>query len=184
MAGSGSRPVGLVIGSLVAITFGLVFVEVNSGELPGGWPLGIRIGGAVVAVGLLVALGLTARRASAVPATDHKGFVDQRYWRIVGFEGIALLAGLVVINGVLGQPKVAVAWIAVVVGVHFVGLAKLWDMNLYLVLGMVMTVLGLAGFVLGAAGASAGSIGLVSGVLSGVALFVSVGVALAGTATA
>jgi len=183
MAEGGNRPVGLVVGSLVAISFGLVFVVVNSGEL-GGWTTGVRIGGVVVAVALLVGLVLAARRAAAAPATDHKGFVDQRYWRIVGLEGIALFGGLVVINAVLGQPKVAVAWIAVVVGVHFVGLARLWGMDLYLVLGAVMAVLGLAGFVLAAAGASAGTIGLVSGVLSGVALFASVAVALTGRATA
>ncbi|MCT2582892.1 hypothetical protein [Actinophytocola gossypii] len=179
---AGDRPVGLVVGSVVAIAFGLVFVEVNSGGLPGGWPLGIRVGGAVVAVALLVALAFAARRAAAAPDTDHRGFVDQRYWRIVGFEGIALFVGLVLLNGVLDWPQVAVAWIAVVVGVHFVGLAKLWHMDLYLVLGAVMTVLGVAGFVLGAAGTSAATIGLVSGVLSGVALFASVGVALARTA--
>ena len=179
---AGSRPVGLVVGSVVAIAFGLVFVEVNSGGLPGAWPLGIRIGGAVVAVALLVALAFAARRAPAAPATDHQGFVDQRYWRIVGFEGIALFVGLVLLNGVLDASQVAVAWIAVVVGVHFVGLGKLWHMDLYLVLGVVMTVLGVAGFVLGALGASAGTIGLVSGVLSGVALFATVAVALARTA--
>jgi hypothetical protein len=168
----------VVIGSLVGTVFGLVFVEVNSGGLPGDWPLIVRIAGAVVALGLLAGIVRTARRAPGAGDQDHRGFADRRYWTIVGIEGIALMGGLFVLNAVFGRPEFAVAWIAVVVGVHFVGLAKLWHMDLYLVLGGVMTALGVLGFVIGATGGSAGTVGVVSGVGSGVALFATVAAGL------
>ncbi|HEY0450050.1 hypothetical protein [Actinophytocola sp.] len=179
MSGSGTRPVGLLIGSLVGTVFGLVFVVVNSAELPGAWPLGVRVGGVVVAAVLLAGILRAGRLSRGEEAGDHRGFVDRRYWNIVGIEAVALVAGLFVINQVLHRPSVAVAWIAVVVGVHFVGLGKLWHLGQFFTLGLVMTALGLVGFVLGGLQVSAGAIGLVAGVGSGVALFVTVAVSLA-----
>lgn len=164
---------GLVVGSLVAIVFGLVFVEVNSGGLPAPWALVVRIAGVVVAVGLLFAL------RKAKPQPEHgPGFADRRYWLVVAVEAVALFGGLFVINGVLGRGEFAVAWIAFVVGVHFFGLAAVFRLNRFHALGAVLTALGVVGFVLGALGASAGTVGVVSGVLSGVALFATVAVSL------
>src|SRR5688572_24215847 len=127
MTGNG-RPDGLVIGSLIAISFGTAFVMVNSGGLPAPWPLVIRAAGAVVAVGLVVALFRTARTAQPVAARG--GFSDRRYWLIVAAEVVALFGGLAVINQVLEAPDVSVAWIAVVVGSHFFALAWAWRMPL------------------------------------------------------
>ncbi len=167
------RMPGQVVGSLVAIVFGVVFVVVNSGGLPSPWPLVSRIAAAVVAVGLLVGLrGVTAR------PDEGKGFTDRRYWLVVLAEAVALFGGLALINGVWRHSELAVAWIAFVVGVHFFGLAVVFRLRRFHALGAVLTVLGLAGFALGAAGASAATIALVSGVLSGAALFATVAVSL------
>jgi hypothetical protein len=178
MGATGTRRAGVVIGSLVGTVFGLVFVEVNSGGLPGNWPTVVRIAGAVVGVVLLLGILRASRLPGGRPDRDHGGFSDRRYWTIVGIEGFALMGGLFVLNAVFERPEFAVAWIAVVVGVHFVGLAKLWHMDLYLVLGGVMTALGVIGFVIGATGGSAGTVGVVSGVGSGVALFATVAAGL------
>lgn len=91
---------------------------------------------------------------------------------------MALLAGLVITKWILDADRFTVAWIAVVVGMHFFGLGPIWrDSALYLV-GAMVALLGLAGFVIGAAGGSAAVIALVSGVGSGAALFLGVGLAL------
>jgi hypothetical protein len=73
---------------------------------------------------------------------------------------------------------VAIAWVALVVGVHFFGLARIWRMPLYHWLGAAMTVLGLAGFLIYALGGTAAIVGLVAGVGSGAALYATVGAAL------
>ncbi|WAL63247.1 hypothetical protein ORV05_19675 [Amycolatopsis cynarae] len=167
------RRMGQATGYLIGILFGLVFVEVNARGLPGPWPLVVRIAGVVIAVALFLAV-----RGGPGPA-DGGGFTPGRgYWLVVAAEALALFGGLFVINGVLRHPQVAVAWIAVVVGVHFFALAAVFRLNRFHGLGAVLTVLGLAGFVLAALGASAATVGVVSGVLSGLALFTTVGVSL------
>ena len=172
------RPAGFVVGSVVAITFGTVFVLVNSGGLPAPWPLVIRVIGLLVAALLIVGLVLVVRRGSSATEAPASDFVDRRYWLIVALEAGALFGGLAVVNGVLHRTAVSVAWVALVVGVHFFGLARIWHMPLYHWLGAAMTVLGLAGFLIYALGGPAAIVGLVAGVGSGAALYAAVGVAV------
>ena len=106
------------------------------------------------------------------------GFADHRYWLIVALEAGALFGGLAVINGVLHDTAVSVAWVALVVGVHFFGLARIWRMPLYYWLGAAMAILSLAGFLIYALGGSAAMVGLVAGVGSGAALYAAVGAAV------
>jgi hypothetical protein len=169
------RPAGFVVGSVVAITFGTVFVLVNSGGVPAPWPLVIRVIGLLVAALLVTGLVLVARRGSSVTPAPASDF-DHRYWLIVALEAGALFGGLAVINGVLHGKAVSVAWVALVVGVHFFGLARIWRMPLYYWLGAAVTILSLAGFLIYALGGSAPIVGLVSGVGSGTALYAAVGV--------
>ena len=159
----------------MAITFGTVFVLVNSGGVSAPWPLVIRVIGLLVAALLVAGLVLVARRGSSVTPAPASGF-DHRYWLIVALEAGALFGGLAVINGDLHGKAVSVAWVALVVGVHFFGLARIWRMPLYYWLGAAVTILSLAGFLIYALGGSAAIVGLVSGVGSGTALYAAVGV--------
>ena len=56
------RSAGFVVGSVVAISFGTVFVLVNSGGVPAPWPLVIRVIGLLVAALLVAGLVLVVRR--------------------------------------------------------------------------------------------------------------------------
>jgi hypothetical protein len=172
------RSAGFVVGSVVAITFGTVFVLVNSAGLPAPWRLVIRVIGLLVAALLIAGLMLVVRRGSSVTRAPTSDFVDRRYWLIVALEAGALFGGLAVVNGVLHRTAVSVAWVALVVGVHFFGLARIWHMPLYHWLGATMTVLGLAGFLVYALGGPAAMVGLVAGVGSGTALYAAVAVAV------
>ncbi|BCJ46944.1 hypothetical protein GCM10010168_35360 [Actinoplanes ianthinogenes] len=165
---------GLIVGSLVALSFGTVFVMVNSAELSSPWQLVIRVVAVLVAAGLLVLVFRTERASTPAQQSDVAGFSDPAYRYAVIFEVVALFGGLFVINGVLKKPDVAVAWVAVVVGLHFFPLGRAWRMPFYYWLGGAMTVLGLAGFLAHAAGASAATVALISGVGSGFALYAAV----------
>lgn len=177
---------GTAIGSFIAIVFGLVFVEVNGGGLATPWPAVIRVAGVVVAVALLAVLVLAPRgrvraerSADDGPSDDQRTFFgSRRYWVIVAIEVVALFGGLAVINDVLDHGEVGISWIAVVVGLHFLGLGWAFRLGRFHVLGAVMIALGVAGFLLDAFGAGAAVIGLVSGVLSGASLFATAGYAL------
>ncbi len=175
---AGPDVAGALLGGLVAVGFGLVFVLVNSGGLPGGWTPALRGLGAVTGVGLLALLATRHRRLTAAAAhrpvttgSDGRRGPGRGYWVIVAGEVLALFGGLSVINQGFEAPRYGVAWVAVVVGVHFVALARVWRLTRFLVLGAAMTVLGVAGAGLGLAGAGDGTIRLVSGVASGFALF-------------
>ncbi len=167
-----------MVGSVVAIAFGTVFVLVNSGGLPAPWPLVIRVIGLLVAALLVGGLVLVVHGGSSAAPAPASGFVDRHYWLIVALEAGALFGGLAVVNGVLHRTAVSVAWVALVVGVHFFGLARIWHMPLYHWLAAAMTILGLAGLLIYALGGPAGMIGLVAGVGSGTALYAAVAVAV------
>jgi hypothetical protein len=176
--GNRRRPAGMVVGSIVAITFGTVFVMVNSGGLAAPWSMLIRLVGVLVAAALVVGLVFVARSAPAATQAPASGFVDRRYWLIVLAEAVALFGGLAIINNVLHRSAVAVAWVALVVGVHFFGLARVWRMPHFSWLGAAITALGLAGFLIYALGGPATAVSLVAGVGSGAALYAAVAVAL------
>jgi hypothetical protein len=165
-------------GSVVAITFGTVFVLVNSGGVAAPWPLVIRVTGLLMAALLVAGLVLAVRGGSSVTPEPVSGFADHRYWLVVALEAGALFGGLAVVNGVLHAQAVSVAWVALVVGVHFFGLAGIWRMPLYHWLGTAITLLSLAGFLIYALGGSAAIVGLVAGVGSGAALYAAVGIAV------
>jgi hypothetical protein len=164
---------------MVAITFGTIFVLVNSGGLPAVWSLVIRVIGLLVAALLVVGIVLAVRTGSPATRAPVSGFADRRYWLVVALEAGALFGGLAVVNGVLHRTAVSVAWVALVVGVHFFGLARIWHMPLYHWLAAAMTILGLAGFLIYALGGSAVVVWLVAGVGSGAALYAAVAVAVA-----
>ena len=165
---------------MIALTFGTVFVLVNSGDLPAPWPLIIRVIGLATTALLVAGLVLAGRRGPSVASAPASGFADHRYWLIVALEAGALLGGLAVINGVLHVKAVPVAWVALVVGAHFFGLGRIWRMPIYHWLGAAMAILSLAGFLIYALGGSAAIVGLVAGVGSGTALYAAVGVAVHG----
>jgi hypothetical protein len=170
---------GATVGSLIGTGFGLVFIEVNGAHLPGPAVGVTRVAGAVIAV-VLIALIAAASRTSRTgsPPGERAGLFGRGYWITVMLEAAALVAGLTVINTVLHHSQVAVAWVALVVGIHFFGLAHAWRLPRFTALGAVMALLGIAGFVLDAAGGTHALIALVSGIGSGLALFIMVAAAL------
>ncbi|MFI1990489.1 hypothetical protein [Actinoplanes sp. NPDC020271] len=184
MTGTGDdvrRPSGFLIGSIVALSFGTTFVMVNSGGPPGPWPAVLRVAGSAVAIVLLVGVLRARRLAAEARPGDVAGLADRRYWYVVAGEVVALFGGLYLINQVFETPEVAIAWVAVVVGVHFNALAWAWRMPMYHWLGAVMTLLGLAGFAAHALGASASTVALIAGVGSGFALYGAVAAAIRDT---
>jgi len=81
-----TQPSGIVVGSLIAITFGTVFVLVNSGGLPAPWPVAIRAAGLAVAALLLIGLVRVSRQAPPAASAPASGWADRRYWLILSDE--------------------------------------------------------------------------------------------------
>jgi len=165
---------------VIGVVFGLVFVEANSVGLPARYQAPLRVAGALAAAALFVGIGRARRAAAQRPASPSRtNRFGPGYWLVVAAEVAALVAGLIVINRVFHARGLAVAWIAVVVGVHFFGMAVLWRLGLFMALGAALTLLGAVGFALHAGGASNLTVALVSGVGSGAALYLAVAGSLA-----
>ncbi|GAA3452865.1 hypothetical protein [Dactylosporangium matsuzakiense] len=171
---------GYVIGSIIATGFGTGFIAGNSGGLPDPWPQILRVGAALCAAALIIATFRTRSASTAAPASGPapaaepvpaRQAMGRGYWIVVAIEAIALFGGLFVINGVLHRSEVSVAWVALVVGLHFYGLGAVWHAPMYHWLATAMTALAVAGFVIYAAGGSAAAVSAVAGVGSGVCLY-------------
>jgi hypothetical protein len=155
------------------VIFGLVFIEANSGQLAHAWQAAVRVGGALVGAVLIAALS-RARRMEQ-PRTEsaqisRPGF-GRGYWAIVAAEVVALLAGLVVIDRVIGAHNLTVAWIAFIVGIHFFGLGVVWKAAMFHVIGAALALLGVAGCIVYAAHGPTWLVAVVSGTASGLVLY-------------
>ncbi|MFC9295414.1 hypothetical protein ACFTWH_28370 [Streptomyces sp. NPDC057011] len=157
---------------LIGAIFGLVFVQANAGALPPAAGMPLRV--LAIAVFLWLCNALRRARvpegaAAGAPRTFGRGY---RY--VVAAEVVLLAAGLFVIARLLHTPQAAVGWIALVVGLHFFGLAAVWRMASVRLLAAAMSACGAAGLVLAALGSSPAVIAVVAGIVPGALLFGSV----------
>lgn len=161
-------------GSLISSVFGLLFVEINAGQLPARVGLTVRLLGAVAFLGLL-GLMVRARRTSddLIVATQQQPDIRRRFWIVVAAEVVVGVAGLVVINGPLDVPNATVGWITLIAGLHFFGLATVWRQPFLHGLGAAITVCGVAGIALVAAGASTAISATIAGVVPGGLLLIA-----------
>ncbi|WP_131096944.1 hypothetical protein [Streptomonospora litoralis] len=177
------RFAGLLIGS----SFGAVFVCVNvQPPLPAAASATLRVA-AVAAFLTVVALGFAAARRGAFgesgaddASAGRPPMFGRGFLLVVAAEAVVLFGGFPVLRE-LGAPAEAnLAWIALVVGVHFIALAAVWRAPSVAVPGAALALLSAAGFALAAA-ALAPLVPLVSGVGSG-AVLLGAGIAATGRA--
>jgi hypothetical protein len=180
---------GQRIGSLIGAVFGFIYIEVNAGVLSAaaGWVL--RVLGFLA----LVALLLLARRrpgggeaggadtgdelerpaqtqpGTARSATSGPAF-GRGYWVVVVVEFLAIFAGVRLLVGPLDRPDAGVAWVSLVVGVHFFALAVHFRLRFFHVLGAAIALCGAVGLVIAFTAGSAAAVAVVAGILPGAIL--------------
>ena len=152
------------ISIFITTTFGFIYVMANAGTLPGNAAIAVRTVGILAAVGLLISL---PRPDRADP--PNVGFTRD-YWLIVAGEVIVGLGGLALLNGVLGIHDASIAWISLVVGIHFFGFYVIWHLPVMVWIGAAITVCGVAGLIAAGVNLSAATIAVVAGVLPGAVL--------------
>jgi len=158
------------LGLLIGAVFGLVYVVVNAGELdaPAG-PL-LQGLGVLAFVGVLAAL----RRGHARPSGNRAGSSDfgRGYQLVVVAEVIAIIAGIAALNGPLDLEDGVLPWVSLVVGTHFLALARIWRAPSLAWTGAGIALLGAIGLGLAAGDASKAAIAAVAGVGPGALLLV------------
>jgi hypothetical protein len=160
-----SSPAGWRLGSVIAAAFGVIYIEVNAGSLPSGMALILRVLGAAVFLLIVIRLWLDGPQ-SRTPHEARGGGFDAGYWLIVALEALGIVAGAAVLRSV-GLGSATVAWVSIVVGVHFIALAALWRVSLFLPLGAAIALCGVAAIAAATAGAGDGWVAGIGGVLPG-----------------
>jgi hypothetical protein len=164
------------LGSLIGAIFGLVYLEVNAGRLPAPGPALVRLAGAAAFAGLVIALLATRQPQHAggghlQPEDGADAGFRRGFWLIVAGEGVAIVAGSAMLTGPLGLPeRGVVAWVSVVVGVHFLALGAIWRTRLFHVLGAAIAASGIAGLVAASEAASDAMVGIFGAILPGALL--------------
>ncbi|MFH8678743.1 hypothetical protein [Streptomyces lydicus] len=160
-------------GVFIGAFFGTVFVVANAHD-----PLNPTIGNAlrvlaVLTFGGLLALALRAGRRSGPaeggPGAPRGSWYGGKFGFVVTAEVVLLIGGNLALRGAGAPAETAVAWIALIVGLHFLALTAVWKQRSIAVPGTALTALGLTGLGMAATSAVAW-VPFVSGVLSGVAL--------------
>lgn len=186
-AAGGKAAPGQVLGAAIGGAFGLIYIEVNAGSLPAPWALTLRIAAGVAVAGLALLLAFAARvlsrSATSADSEPRAGF-GARYWLVVAAEVAAIWAGAAILSGPVGRPHAVVAWVSVVVGVHFFALAALWRLRLMGYLGAAMALCGVAGLAAAFAAAPGAVVAAAGGLLPGLLLLAAAYRAAVGALTA
>ncbi|KAA9143522.1 hypothetical protein F6B41_20790 [Microbacterium lushaniae] len=157
------------IGHVIGSSFGLVFVLINSAPLMPALRVGVCL--LAVVVFLTVVGGFVATlRTRRGGVDDGAGGFTGRFWIVVVVEAVLLVGGLAVVRMI--EPAAALGWIALVVGVHFFPVSRLWAPGRVqiMAIAIAMTTLGVVGLILAFATHDADAVDVVSGVGSGVVL--------------
>jgi len=147
-------PRALLDGVVVGLVLMAVFTTAWSANTLGTWPG--AVGTAITAAGVAtsawfvvtaVRLGRTRRRASAeVTADDERRL--RRSGRAFGFvfalEGVVIVAAANALTAV-GRPDLVLPVIALVVGLHFYPMARIFERRIDTWLATALTAVGLAG---------------------------------------
>ena len=149
---------------VITTVFGFIYVMANAQFLPASEAIAIRVVGILAAVGLLISLPRPDR-----PDPPGIGF-SREYWLIVAAEVAAGIGGLVVLNTVLGIHDASIAWISVVVGVHFFGFYVIWRLPIMVWVGAAITACGALGLIAAGMDRSAALIAMVAGIVPGAVL--------------
>ncbi|MEN3537395.1 hypothetical protein AAH991_19945 [Microbispora sp. ZYX-F-249] len=156
-------------GLLIGAVFGAVFVLVNAqSPLP---PVAVTLlkAAACLAAASVLAMWFVAARRERPAEGPRRPMFGRGYLIVVAAEVVLLIGGIRVL-AMLGRPEETnVAWVALVVGVHFIALAPIWKERGIAALGVLLSVLGAVGLVL-ASTAAVAWVPFVSGVLSGLVL--------------
>ncbi len=153
--------------------FGLVFVLVNAGVIGSPWSWLLRALGVLV---FLTVIKLAWSRDDVV--IQPRPAALRVYWTCVILEVVALALGTRFLAD-QDRPEYGVAWVAVVVGFHFLPFAWAFRTPSFLPLGLVLMALGVAGAALGPAGAGATAIAWCAGIGSGFVLLAWAGLPVA-----
>ncbi|GAA1007121.1 hypothetical protein [Nocardiopsis tropica] len=166
--------------TLIGTGFGLAFVLANTGPpLSPTVALALRVVAVAAVVAVLALVVAIGRRPAADPGPDGPRMrFDAFFGAVLAVEAVALFGGILALRALDAPMQANVAWIALVVGLHFFPLARRWRARSLVFTAVYMSVLGLAGLAMVFAGYP-GWAPLVSGAVTGAGMLTGILASLA-----
>ena len=156
---------GVLTASIITAAFGIVWAVWGASGLPAA-ARGPVVAAGIVAGVIIISRAVRLRRTAPAPATSM--FRSRQYRLVVAAEVVAIAAGLASL-AVAGASEYIVAWVAIVVGVHFLAFGRFIS-AFYYPLGALVTAGGIAGIAVGVAGGSAGAVEATAGLTAAASL--------------
>jgi hypothetical protein len=162
---------GALVGAMISGGFGLAWTLWGASGLTGAASTAVRIAGIVI--GVLVILWCAHLWRSAPAGGSGAMFSSGAYRLIVALEVLVLICGNLLL-GVIGHREYVIAWVAAVVGVHFLGFGRYFWVGYYW-LGAALIAAGIVGATAGLVGGSPRAIKVTAGLIAAGSLFVAGG---------
>ena len=156
---------GVLTGALIYGIFGIAWAEWGASGLSGGVAEAFRIVGIVVGV---VVIARSVRLRRSLPTGSPTMFASSTYWWVVALEVAALIGGNAAL-GVTGHGGYVAAWVAFVVGAHFMAFGRFFHGGFYR-LGTAILLGALAGTAVGLTGGGADGIEATTGLIAATSL--------------
>jgi len=151
----GARRVDLAITAVVLSVAAMAWFGWGQAEPPSGWSP-VLAAGSVVSIAVALLSGVTSWRRRGDAGSMENPAVRRAYQWIVGTEIAACLLGVAVL-GAAGESRFLPAWILLVVGLHFLPLARVFRIAELYPAGVAVSLIALAAAIAGAATAVAPS---------------------------
>lgn len=148
--------VGRIRGASVMFGFGLLWLLVGAyggRPLPAWFRIAFWLVALILAAWIVTMRRRTTRFAKLAPRLTSEQIaagrqIGRRNGLIFGLEAAAIAAAVLILNAV-HQPQAIVLTVAIIVGLHFLPLARLFRVTLYYVTGVLGCLIGIVGFRIG-----------------------------------
>jgi hypothetical protein len=163
---------GALVGAMVAGGFGAAWSLWAATGLPATAAAVARIAGVAIAVAIVAGGVVLHRFSTPRPAPDEGSMFSSTPYRVtVALEVAALVGGNLLLNGT-GHQKYVIAWVAAVVGIHFLAFGRLFWTGFYW-LGAALVTSGAIAAIVGLSGGGADAVTALCGLLTAGSLFVA-----------
>ncbi len=161
---------GALTACVIAAAFGIAWTLWGASGLPAVAQGAVRGTGIVVGV-LIIIRSVRLRRAA--PLARESLVRSPSYRGVVAAEAIAIVGGDAALAA-SGHLEYVAAWVAGVVGIHFLAFGRLIS-TFYYPVGIAVTIAGIAGAAVGASGGGRGGIEATSGLIAAITLLAGSG---------
>lgn len=172
------RDRGALLGVMISAVAGVAWAQWGASGATGAASGAVRIAGLLIGLAILIWSGRRWRRTPGAgspmsevgPSPRSKPIFSSASFLVVNAVQVVAFAVGARLLVSTGHPEYVIAWIATVVGVHFLALGRLFLTAFYW-LGAALITAGLAGLLVGIAGGGPGGIKVTSGLLAASSLF-------------